>query len=32
MNLWQRLVFRLTGRLYINHKIREDWKISLPLM
>jgi len=30
MNLWQRLVFKLTGRLYIGHKTREGWKGSLP--
>ena len=30
MNLWQRLVFRLTGRLYIGHKRHEGWTGSLP--
>jgi len=30
MNLWQRFVFRLYGRLYIGHKTHEGWKGSLP--
>jgi len=30
MNLWQKIVFRTTGRLYIGHKTREGWKGSLP--
>ena len=30
MKLWQKLVFKLTGRLYIGHQTHESWKGSLP--
>jgi len=30
VNLWQRLVLRLTGRVYTGHKRHAGWRGSLP--